>query len=149
MLTKKSKYAIKALLELARNHDEGTPMRISDIAEKENIPRKFLEAILLDLRKHGILGSRMGTSGGYYLLKTPADIPLSKVLRITDGPIALVPCASLNFYEPCGECVNEASCSIRDVAREVRDASLAILSNTSIADLLAREKKLGQKKKKR
>lgn len=147
MLTKKSKYAIKALLALARNHDDGSPLRIADIAEKENIPRKFLEAILLDLRKHGVLGSRMGSSGGYYLLKEPADIPLSKVLRITDGPIAMVPCASLNFYEPCAECVSEATCSIRDVARQVRDASLAILTNTSIADLLNREKALKQKKK--
>lgn len=149
MLTKKSKYAIKALVALARGSEEGQLMRISEISEQENIPRKFLEAILLELKKQGILGSRLGAGGGYYLVKPPEQIMLSSIMRLTDGPIALIPCVSLNFYERCEECINEATCGIRDVAIEVRDASLRILSHTSIADIIARENRLAASKKKR
>lgn len=139
MLPKKTKYAIKALTLLARNFEENLPVRINEIAEKERIPHKFLEAILLEMRKQGILGSKMGANGGYYLLKNPNEIFLSTIIRLTGGPISLVPCVSLNFYEPCAECKTPDICGLRSVMEEVRDASLGILSKTSIADLIRRE----------
>ena len=142
MLPKKTKYAIKALTLLARNFQENHPVRINEIAEKERIPHKFLEAILLEMRKQGILGSKMGANGGYYLLQKPEEIFLSTIIRLTGGPIALVPCVSLNFYEPCAECKTPDLCALREVMEEVRDASVSILSKTSIADLVARENKL-------
>ncbi len=147
MLTKKSKYAIKALVALARHYETEGPLRIAEIAEKENIPAKFLEAILLELRKHGILGSKKGVNGGYYLIKDPKEIILSNVMRITDGPIALIPCVSLNFYEKCEECKDELTCGLREIALKVRDASLEILANTSIGDMVEREAKLLAKAK--
>ena len=147
MLQKKTKYAIKALLSLAKQYKENKPRRISEIANEESIPRKFLEAILLELRHHGIVGSKMGATGGYYLLKHPEEIMLSNVIRLTGGPIALLPCVSLNFYEPCVECVNEDVCGLRDVILEVREASIKILSKTSLADILLRESKLSKRNK--
>lgn len=141
MLSKKSKYAIKALVLLAKQYRKG-PLLISAISEGERIPKKFLEAILLELKKKGILASKMGAGGGYYLIKEPKDVMLISVVRLTDGPIAMTPCVSLNFYEPCEECVDEVTCGLRDIARQVRDASLDILSNTSLADLVKREQKL-------
>jgi Rrf2 family protein len=147
MLQKKTKYAIKALLALAKVYNEEKPVRISEIAETEKIPRKFLEAILLELRHQGIVGSKMGATGGYYLTKHPEEIMLSNVIRSTGGPIALLPCVSLNFYEPCHECINEQVCGLRNVILEVREASIKILSKTSLADILLREKKLERKLK--
>lgn len=138
MLTKKAKYAFKALLVLARN-EENRPMLISDIAAREQLPKKFLEAILLELKRSGFLGSKKGAGGGYYLLKPAADIKMAAVIRIIDGPIALLPCVSLNFYERCDECMQEPYCGIRDVIKDVRDATLKILVETSIADMLHRE----------
>jgi Rrf2 family protein len=148
MLSKKSKYAIKALVALSRRYPSG-PVLIADLAEQEELPRKFLEAILLGLKNQGILGSKKGAGGGYYLIKAPGEVMLSNVIRLTDGPIALTPCVSLNFYEPCAECTDEATCGLRDVAREVRDASLKILTGTSIQDILDREEALKKRKKKK
>lgn len=148
MLSKKTKYAIKALVALARNGDK-KPMTIMDIAEQESIPKKFLEAILLDLRKQGILKSRIGVGGGYYLLMKPEDIMLSRVLRNIDGPIAMLPCVSLNFYERCEDCTDEVTCGIRQTFIEVRDATLKILSETSLADILEKENKLKSLKTRR
>jgi Rrf2 family protein len=145
MLPKKTKYAIKALLRLAKEYKDQKPMGISKIAEGEKIPRKFLEAILLELRRQGIVGSRMGATGGYYLSKHPEEIMLSTIIRSTGGPIALLPCVSLNFYEKCGECPYEEACGLRDVVLEVREASIKILSKTSLADILRRENKLLKK----
>ncbi|MBS1525688.1 MAG: Rrf2 family transcriptional regulator [Bacteroidetes bacterium] len=138
MLSKKTKYAIKALVILGKNADQ-PPMQISRIAEEERIPKKFLEQILLDLRNAGFLYSKKGAGGGYSLNKDPRDIYLVSIMRITDGPIAMVPCASLNFYHKCEECKDEKTCGIRDVFIHVRDATLKILSETSIADVIARE----------
>jgi len=138
MLSKKTKYAIKALVALGKNADK-PPMQISKIAEEERIPKKFLEQILLDLRNAGFLYSKKGAGGGYSLNKDPKEILLVSIMRITDGPIAMVPCASLNFYHKCEECKSETTCGIRDVFIEVRDATLKILSETSIADVIARE----------
>lgn len=144
MLTKKAKYAFKALIALARN-EENRPMLISSIAEREQLPKKFLEAILLELKRSGFLGSKKGAGGGYYLMKPAEDIKMSAVIRIIDGPIALLPCVSLNFYERCDECSNEPYCGIRDVMKDVRDATLKIIGETSIADMLRREDALAGK----
>lgn len=118
------------------------PMQISRIAAEEQIPKKFLEQILLDLRNSGLLYSKKGAGGGYSLIKDPKEIFLVQVLRITGGPIALLPCVSLNFYQRCEECLNEGTCGIRDVFTDVRNASLKILTETSIADVIERENRL-------
>lgn len=139
MISKKTKYAIKALVALAKRKDK-SPMTILEIAEQENIPKKFLEAILLDLRRQGILKSKIGIGGGYYLLMKPKDIVLSRLLRNIDGPIALLPCVSLNFYERCEDCKDEVTCGIRKTFVEVRDATLKILSETTLEDILKKGK---------
>jgi Rrf2 family protein len=146
MLSRKTKYAIKALLALARKYEQG-PVLISELAEKDHLPKKFLETILLDLKNQGILGSKKGAGGGYYLIKAPEAIMLSSIIRATDGPISLTSCVSLHFYEPCDDCPDEATCSLRYVAREVRDASLQILAKTSLQDMLEREKRLKKAQK--
>ncbi len=142
MLTKKAKYAFKALIALARN-ESNQPILISDIARNEQLPRKFLEAILLELKRGGYLGSKKGAGGGYYLLKPASEIQMTSVIRIIDGPIAMLPCISLNFYERCDECISEHYCGIRDVMKDVRDATLKILGETTIADMVKREDALG------
>ena len=134
MLSRKSKYAIKALLALA-DHQGEEPVRIADLAHKEQIPAKFLELILLDLRNHGILQSRKGKGGGYLLARDPATIFLGQIVRIFDGPLAPVPCASQTGYVRCADCINEDVCGVRLAMREVRDATAKILDGTSIASL--------------
>lgn len=146
MLSKKTRYAMKALVVLGKNFGK-EPMQISRIAAEEQIPKKFLEQILLDLRNAGLLYSKKGAGGGYSLIKDPKEIFLVQILRITGGPIALLPCVSLNFYQRCEECINEGTCGIRDVFAEVRDASLKILSETSIADVIERESRLSETEK--
>ncbi|WP_343534212.1 Rrf2 family transcriptional regulator [Pedobacter sp.] len=141
MLSKKTKYAIKALVALGKNMNQ-PPMQISKIAEEEHIPKKFLEQILLDLRNAGFLYSKKGAGGGYSLNKNPEDIYLVQILRLTDGPVAMLPCASLNFYHKCDECTDEVTCGIRSAFIDVRDATLKILGETSIADIIGREDKL-------
>ena len=138
MLSKKTKYAIKALVALGRNIGS-PPMQISRIAAQERIPKKFLEQILLDLRNAGFLYSKKGAGGGYSLNKKPEEIFLVQILRITDGPVAMLPCASLNFYHKCDECEDEVTCGIRSAFIEVRDVTLAILADKSIADIIAKE----------
>lgn len=134
MLSKKTKYGIKALVYLAKQEDR-IPVQISVISESENISRKFLESILLTLRKNGILGSKKGKGGGYYLLKDPKDIPMTTVMRLLEGPIAMVPCVSLNFYEKCDDCPDENACAVHNLMIQVRDNTLDIFRNTSLADL--------------
>jgi len=134
MLSKKTKYGIKALTFLARQ-EGNVPVAIEMISKSENISRKFLESILLSLRKNGFLGSKKGKGGGYYLLKTPNEIQMVDVMRILEGPIAMVPCVSLNFYEKCSDCPDEASCAVHLLMIKVRDNTLDIFRNTSLADL--------------
>ncbi|MCG7281175.1 Rrf2 family transcriptional regulator [Chryseobacterium taklimakanense] len=134
MLSKKSQYALKALSYLAEHKDQG-PVLISEIAELKKIPIKFLENILLELKKANILDSKKGKGGGYFLKQNPEDVSLAKVIRISNGPIALIPCVSLNFYEKCENC-NEDHCGLHDVLIEVRDASLAILEKKTLLDLI-------------
>ena len=142
MLSKKSKYAIKALVCIAKNYENSKPLKISDIASQEHIPRKFLETILVELRNNGYVHSKLGAQGGYYLAKHPAEIVLTQIIRLSGGPLALLPCVSLNFYEKCEECENENTCGLRQVAMEVRDATIKILSKTSLLDLIEREQLL-------
>ena len=134
MLSKKTKYGIKALTYLARQ-ENNEPVKVATISEKENIPYKFLESILLILKKNGFLRSRKGKNGGYYLLKEPKDIPMTDVMRILEGPIAMVPCVSLNYYEKCDDCPNEKECVVHNLLIEVRDSTLKIFRNTTLADL--------------
>jgi Rrf2 family protein len=135
MLSKKTKYGIKALTYLARQEDN-TPVRIATISESENISLKFLESILLTLRKNGFLGAKKGQGGGYYLLKTAEDIKMTEIMRILEGPIAMVPCVSLNFYEKCDDCPDEDQCAVHSLMIQVRDNTLDIFRNTSLADLV-------------
>ncbi|MBC7744745.1 MAG: Rrf2 family transcriptional regulator [Flavobacterium sp.] len=141
MLTKKTKYAIRALIVMVRAKDN-RPMLISEIAAVGNLPKRFLEGILLEMKRKQLLGSKMGAGGGYFLLQPPAEIMVSTVIRILEGPIALLPCVSINFYQRCDECRNERTCSIREMMEKVRDATLKIMGTTSIADLALREKEL-------
>lgn len=135
MISKKTKYGIKALTYLAKQKNK-TPVQIATIAKSENISRKFLESILLTLRKSGFLGSKKGKGGGYYLLKEPKDIKMASVMRILEGPIAMLPCVSLNFYEKCNDCPDEKTCTIHNLMIEVRDSALRIFDNKSLADLI-------------
>jgi Rrf2 family protein len=134
MLSKKAKYAIKALLALA-DRDPDEPMRIADLARREQIPPKFLELILLGLRNQGILRSRKGKGGGYLLARDPKDIYLGQIVRMFDGPLAPVPCASQTAYVPCADCRSEAVCGVRLAMKEVRDATAKILDGTSLDSL--------------
>ncbi|MDA0177448.1 Rrf2 family transcriptional regulator [Mesoflavibacter profundi] len=135
MLSKKTKYGLKALTYLAKQ-EPNTPVQISAISESENISRKFLESILLTLRKNGFLGSKKGKNGGYYLLKDPNQIKLAPIMRILEGPIAMVPCVSLNFYEKCDDCPDETTCAVHKLMIEVRDNTLSIFNNKSLSDLI-------------
>ena len=117
-------------------------MSILEIAGQENIPKKFLEVILLELKNKGILSSKLGKTGGYFLRKKAKDIYLSDIIRMIDGPIALLPCVSLNFYKRCDDCQDEKTCGLRKVMMEERIASLGVLSNTSIANIIKKEKRL-------
>jgi len=135
MLSKKTKYGLKALAYLAFQK-ENTPVQIAEISENENISQKFLESILLSLRKSGFLGSKKGKGGGYYLIKDPKEILMTDVMRILEGPIAMVPCVSLNFYEKCDDCPDEATCSVNKLMLKVRDANLDVYRNNTLADLI-------------
>ncbi|KAB1068433.1 Rrf2 family transcriptional regulator [Tamlana haliotis] len=134
MLSKKTKYGLKALTFIARSEGD-LPLQVAEIAKQEQIPQKFLESILLTLRKAGILGSKKGKHGGYYLRETPEDILMTDVMRVLEGPIAMVPCVSLNYYEKCDDCVDEELCSVNKLMLQVRDSTLNVFRNTTLADL--------------
>jgi Rrf2 family protein len=131
MMSKKAKYAINAMVHLARKHGDG-PITIGEIAEEENIPQKFLEAILLELKNAGLLSSKKGKGGGYYMIKPPADVNMADIMRLMDGPIALLPCVSFKHYERCDECKDENTCSIRQVFFEVRNKTVDMLKEASL-----------------
>ena len=136
MLSKKTKYGLKALTFIARTKSDD-PVQVGAIAKSEQIPQKFLESILLTLRKAGVLGSKKGKHGGYYLRKQPSEILMTEVMRVLEGPIAMVPCVSLNFYEKCDDCPDEKLCSVNKLMIQVRDNTLNVLRNTTLADLSA------------
>lgn len=134
MLSKKTQYGLKALGYLAAQHGRG-PVLIADIAKQKNIPLKFLEAILLQLKQKGILSSKKGKGGGYYLAAPPKKISIAAAIRLIEGPIAMLPCVSLNFYERCKDC-NEATCGLNKIMAATRDATLKVLEKKTIADLI-------------
>jgi Rrf2 family protein len=146
MITKKAKYAIKAMIYLSRKK-KGEHALIGEISESEKIPKKFLEAILLDLRKSGFLGSKKGKGGGYYLIKEAEEINLADVVRLFEGAIALIPCVAQKYYEPCEECIDEETCAIREVFRVIREQTLATLKENNFAELVNKEKKLKKGRK--
>ncbi len=133
MLSKKAKYGLKAMFYLGKHYGKG-PVLIAHLAEEENIPKKFLELILLELKKNGILHSKMGKGGGYSLSKSPDEIKVGQIVRILDGPLAPIACVSKTAYRKCDECENEKTCEIRKIMMQVRDASAAILDHTTLAD---------------
>lgn len=137
MLSKKTKYGLQALLSLARGYGQG-PLLIADLAERERIPRKFLEYILLQLKNAGLLQSRKGKGGGYSLAKPPGEISVGRAVRILEGPLAPVPCVSVIAYRKCPECQDEQTCGIRLVMKDVRDAIAKVLDNTSLQEMLER-----------
>jgi Rrf2 family protein len=136
MISQKAKYALRALVALARA-PKGEATFIGDIAESQSIPKKFLEQILLDLKHHGIVISRRGKAGGYALLKKPEEITFGQVLRIVDGPIAPLPCLSKIAYRRCSDCKDEATCEVRKVFAGVADATRAVLDKATLADAVA------------
>lgn len=141
MLSKKTKYAINALVYLAK-HQENSPIPIGQIAEKQNIPHKFLETILLDLKNARILNSKKGKYGGYYLNQRPEQIHMAEIMRLFDGAVALVPCVTYRFYERCEECIDEKNCGIRQVFMEIRNETVRRLKNATLANILERENDL-------
>jgi Rrf2 family protein len=133
MLSKKAQYAFKALMYMAEKKDN-QPVLIAEIARKKKIPLKFLENILLELKKAGILESKKGKGGGYFFKESPKDIPMAKIMRLIDGPIAMLPCVSLYFYERCKNC-DEKQCGLHDTMIQVRDVTLKLLEKKTVADI--------------
>src|ERR1700735_2833463 len=139
-LSLRGEYALRALVVLGLNHGKDV-LRIQAISDQQNIPKRFLEQILNDLKSAGILESRRGVAGGYRLSKPPEKITLALVIRHIEGPLAPVSCVSEKFYSRC-TCPDEQKCGIRSVMKEVRDAIVGILENVSVAELCQRAKKL-------
>lgn len=134
MLSKKTQYAFKALSYLTENSTNG-PVLIATIANEKKIPLKFLENILLELKKADLLDSKKGKGGGYYFKVAPDKITLATIMRLIEGPIALLPCASLHFYEKCADC-NEKKCGLNKIMCQVRDNTLSVLEHKTVADLV-------------
>jgi Rrf2 family protein len=135
MLSQKAKYALQALSFLSTKYRDEEPVLITAIAREKKIPIKFLEAILLQLKKAGILKSYRGRAGGYHLSENPKKTSLAKVIRVVDGPIALLSCVSLHFFKPCENC-NIATCCINPVMAEARDAVLKVLEKRTLWDIM-------------
>lgn len=135
MLSKKTRYAMLALVNLARKYEQG-PIQISEIAENENIPQRFLENILLELKKMGILGSKLGKAGGYFLIKNPEEVTLADIVRHFEGTIAMIYCVSEKAYQPCEFCKEEKTCKIRNVFKNIRDKTFDILQANTLKDLI-------------
>jgi Rrf2 family protein len=138
MLSQQSRYALKALIHLASKNPE-KPHPTAEIAAASNVPRKFLEAILLDLKIAGIVHSTRGKLGGYTLARPPEEITFGDVIRVTDGPLALIHCASRKFYRRCLDCPDEQACELRKIMIEARDKLSAVLDNHTLAHALAGE----------
>jgi Rrf2 family protein len=136
-MTNKSKYGLKALLVLAQEAGRG-PVLVANLAEREAIPRKFLETILLELKHRGVVQSRKGRGGGYFLRRKPSEVTFGEVIRVLEGPLAAVPCVSQTAYMRCAECVDEQTCGVRLAMKVVRDATARILDHTTLADVNAR-----------
>jgi len=135
MLSNKTRYAIQALRRLGREFGNGAIL-ISDIAESEKIPQRFLENILLELKNLGFLGSKLGKNGGYFLLRQPSEIKMSSIIRHFEGTIALSYCVSEKAYRPCEFCDQEIDCKLKGMFKTIRDNTFTILDQTSIADIM-------------
>lgn len=134
-ISKRTRYGLKAILSLGRRYGEG-PVLISTLSKEESIPLKFLELILLDLKTHGLLESKKGKHGGYQLSRPPSTVTIGSLLRVLEGPLAALPCASETAFHPCDDCEDIESCGTRIILRQVRDAAAEILDRTTLADLL-------------
>ncbi len=134
VISNKCKYAIRALLYIARQSEEDRAVMTSEIAEAQKIPRKFLEGILRDLRNNRILDSKRGKDGGFRLLRKPEEVSMTEIMRIMDGPIAMLPCVSLNYYRSCEEC-DEDCCQVKGLFEQVRDRTLEVLNNANLKTL--------------
>jgi len=137
-MSKRCKYALKAMVRLARNYNQGF-LPTSVIAQDENIPRKFLEQILLELKRAKLVNSKQGKVGGYYLLKSPDEVSLADIYRIFDGPIALTSCVSLNFYEACDDCVDEAVCYLRKELMIVREKTRTSMMEATLTKFINKD----------
>jgi Rrf2 family protein len=144
MLSKKTKYAINALVYIAKHLNE-QPISVSKISQEQKIPLKFLESILTELKNARILNSKKGKYGGYILNGLPSDINMARVMRLFDGAIALLPCVTYDFYERCEECTDEETCGIRQVAMEIRNETVNRLKNATLANIIERENTLSKK----
>lgn len=140
MLSSKAKYAVRAVTYLAERQETDGWTQTSDIAERERIPRKFLEAILVQLRGHGIIESRRGAHGGHRLRGQAAEISVADIIRIIDGPLALTPCASRTRFGPCPDCVDVRDCRLQPLMSEARDAVASVLENRSLAQLARQQR---------
>ena len=136
-LSRRSEYGIRALVDLVR-HGETRPMALAALAERNNLPPKFLEQIMSTLKHGGIVRTTLGARGGYAMAMDPATVSVGRVIRLLDGALAPLPCVSLRYYERCS-CPDEATCALRDVMLDVRDGMLAILDEETLAELAARE----------
>ena len=143
MISHKSKYALKALIVLSQEYGKG-PLLISEIATREQIPRRFLEIILLELKNQGVLRSRKGKGGGYALSRPPAEISVGRVMRMLEGPLAPLPCVSKMAYERCEDCPDEKSCGVRILMKQVRDAIATVLDSTTFADVIRKTRGAGR-----
>jgi Rrf2 family protein len=134
-ISKRTQYGLKAMLALGKRYRQ-KPVLIATLSKEELIPLKFLEVILLDLKRHGLLESKKGKGGGYLLSRPPSTITLGSVIRMIEGPLAPLPCASETAFRACPECKDIETCGIRIVMRQVRDAMVSVLDKTTLADLL-------------
>jgi len=137
MLTQKTRYSMLAMVRLAKEYGKGTLM-INEIAESERIPKRFLESILLELKKSGYLSSKLGKNGGYFLIKDPKDVSLLEIVRLFEGSIALLKCTSEKYYEPCEHCKDEENCAVRGTFKDIREYTYNKLAATSL-DMLVNE----------
>ncbi len=136
-ISKRTQYGLRAMIALGRRYGEG-PILIASMASEEGIPLKFLEGILLSLKSHGLLDSKRGKRGGYQLSRSPATITIGSIIRMMEGPLAPLPCASETAYRPCEECRDVEHCGTRIIMRQVRDAIAEVLDKTTLADLIQR-----------
>jgi Rrf2 family protein len=136
-LSKRGEYGLRAMIDIATWEKHTRVVQIKNIAERENIPAKYLEQILLTLKNAGLLQSRMGAGGGYHLAKPPEEVTLGHIVRVLDGPLAPIRCVSQMAYEPCG-CPDEKTCGLRMAMLDVRNAITNVLDNTSLANIIGR-----------
>jgi Rrf2 family protein len=139
-ISKRTQYGLKAMVALGRNYGEG-PILIAALSRDERIPVKFLEGILLDLKSHGLLRSKTGKNGGYQLSRPPSTVTIGSIIRLMEGPLAPLPCASETAFRPCEECSDVEGCATRIIMRQVRDAIAGVLDRTTLAELIRKSDK--------